>query len=136
MLARRSGRIVNISSIGGRISVPHLLPYSCAKFAVTGFSQGLHAELAKENIKVTTVVPGLMRTGSYINAEMKGKHRAEFAWFSVSSSLPLLTASVQGASRRQLLKDLRAGAIPILVGTHALVEEGGFGSLGVFESRD
>jgi len=114
MLARRSGRIVNISSIGGRISVPHLLPYSCAKFAVTGFSEGLRAELAKDNIKVTTVIPGLMRTGSYINAEMKGKHRAEFAWFSVSSSLPLLTSSVQRAARR-IVRATRRGAAEIVI---------------------
>ena len=47
MLARGTGRIVNISSIGGKVSVPHLIPYGCAKFAVTGFSEGLHAELKR-----------------------------------------------------------------------------------------
>src|SRR5205823_4029010 len=65
---RREGRIVNVSSIGGKISVPHLLPYCASKFALTGFSQGLRAELAKDGIVVTTVCPGLMRTGSPLNA--------------------------------------------------------------------
>src|SRR5438105_1031989 len=57
MRYRGSGRIVNITSVGGKISVPHLLPYSVSKFALVGFSEGLHAELAKEGIRVTTVVP-------------------------------------------------------------------------------
>jgi NAD(P)-dependent dehydrogenase (short-subunit alcohol dehydrogenase family) len=114
MLARRSGRIANITSIGGRVSVPHLLPYNCAKFATVGFSEGLRAELAKDNIKVTTAVPGLMRTGSYINAEMKGKQRAEYAWFSLSSSLPLLTAGAERAARR-IVNGVRRGAAEVVI---------------------
>jgi NAD(P)-dependent dehydrogenase (short-subunit alcohol dehydrogenase family) len=69
------GRIVNISSIGGRISVPHLLPYSASKFALTGLSDGLRAELARDRIVVTTVCPGLMRIGSPLNAAFKGLRR-------------------------------------------------------------
>src|SRR6185312_1006001 len=74
MLERKSGRIVNITSIGGKVSVPHLLPYDSAKFAMVGFSEGLRAEMAKEGIKVVTIVPGLMRTGSQVNAYFKGKN--------------------------------------------------------------
>lgn len=114
MLARRSGRIANITSIGGRVSVPHLLPYNCAKFATVGFSEGLRAELAKENLKVTTVIPGLMRTGSYINAEMKGKQSAEYAWFSLSSSLPGITAGAQHAARR-IVNAVRRGAAEVVI---------------------
>src|SRR5437667_3010629 len=44
------GRIVNISSIGGKVAVPHLAPYSASKFALTGFSDALRAELARDNI--------------------------------------------------------------------------------------
>lgn len=51
------GRIVTITSIGGKIASPHLLPYDCAKFAAVGFSEGIGAELAREGIRVTTVVP-------------------------------------------------------------------------------
>ena len=114
MLERRNGRIANITSIGGRVSVPHLLPYNCAKFATVGFSEGLRAELAKENIKVTTVIPGLMRTGSYINAEMKGKQSAEYAWFSLSSSLPGLTAGAQHAARR-IVSAVKRGAAEVVI---------------------
>ena len=85
---RRSGRIVNITSIGGKIAVPHLLPYSASKFAFAGFSRGLRSEVMKDGIVVTTVVPGLMRTGSPRNADFKGKNQLEYAWFSISDSLP------------------------------------------------
>ncbi len=94
------GRIVNISSIGGRIAVPHLLPYSASKFALVGLSDGLRSELAKEGIYVTTVCPGLMRTGSHVNATFKGRREAEFAWFAVSGSLPPASMAGRRAARR------------------------------------
>ena len=100
MRERQDGYIVNITSIGGKVAVPHLLPYSCAKFAMVGFSEGLYAELGKQGIHVTTVVPGLMRTGSPINATFKGNHKAEYTWFSVADSLPLLTISAEKASKQ------------------------------------
>jgi short-subunit dehydrogenase len=100
MRQRHEGRIVNISSIGGKISVPHLLPYSASKFALTGFSEGLRAELAKDGIVVTTICPGLMRTGSPHNAIFKGQHRAEYTWFSISDSLPIISMSAERAARQ------------------------------------
>jgi NAD(P)-dependent dehydrogenase (short-subunit alcohol dehydrogenase family) len=108
MKARRCGRIVNISSIGGRISVPHLLPYCASKFALTGLSEGLRSELAKDGIVVTTISPGLMRTGSPRNAEFKGQHRAEYAWFVLGDSLPLISMSAECAAR-QVLDACRRG---------------------------
>jgi NAD(P)-dependent dehydrogenase (short-subunit alcohol dehydrogenase family) len=99
MRRRRMGRIVNIASIGGKISVSHLLPYSVSKFALVGFSEGLRATLARDQIYVTTVCPGLMRTGSPRNAWFKGRHRQEFAWFSIGDSLPLLTMAATRAAR-------------------------------------
>src|SRR6266542_2220554 len=74
------GRIVNISSIGGKVAVPHLAPYSASKFALTGFSDAIRAELARDNIHVTTVAPGMMRTGSHVNAKFKSKHDVVFAF--------------------------------------------------------
>jgi len=102
MRKRREGRIVNISSIGGKISVPHLLPYSVGKFALAGLSKGLRAELSNDGVFVTSVFPGLMRTGSSRNADFKGQHRAEHTWFSVSASLPGLTVSAERAARNIL----------------------------------
>lgn len=106
--ASLGARIVNISSIGGRIAVPHLLTYSASKFALTGLSEGLSTELAREGIKVTTVSPGLMRTGSTYNAHFRGRHRLEFAWFHTAGSLPGL--SIDGSrAARQIIDACRRG---------------------------
>ena len=120
-----AGRIVNISSIGGRISIPHLVPYSASKFALAGLSEGLRAELARHNIVVTSVYPGLMRTGSPVNAMFKGQRPQEYAWFAISDSLPLASIS-PGTCRaadypRMPLR--RRGA-----GHHAAGEDGGAGA--------
>jgi NAD(P)-dependent dehydrogenase (short-subunit alcohol dehydrogenase family) len=96
------GRIVNISSIGGKVAVPHMAPYSASKFALTGFSDALRAELARDNIYVTTVAPGMMRTGSHVNAKFKGKHDTEFAWFTAAAGAPLLSMNADRAARRIL----------------------------------
>jgi NAD(P)-dependent dehydrogenase (short-subunit alcohol dehydrogenase family) len=100
MRHRRFGRIVNIASIGGKIAIPHLGPYSASKFAMTGLSDALRAELDQYGIRVTTVAPGLMRTGSPMNAQFKGQHEAEYAWFKIASSLPGLTIAAERAARR------------------------------------
>jgi short-subunit dehydrogenase len=114
MRKRQSGRIVNISSIGGKISVPHLLPYSVGKFALAGFSEGLRAELTRDNVYVTTVYPGLMRTGSPRNAEFKGKHRAEYTWFLLSDSTPGLSVNADRAAR-QIIKACEYGRTELIL---------------------
>ncbi|HJQ70889.1 MAG TPA: SDR family NAD(P)-dependent oxidoreductase [Blastocatellia bacterium] len=114
MRQRGEGRIVNISSIGGKISVPHLLPYSASKFALVGFSEGLRAELMKDGVLVTTVCPGLMRTGSPRNATFKGQHRAEYAWFSISDSLPV-TSIAAGRAARQIIAATRRGDAEVVL---------------------
>lgn len=99
MRERRHGRIVNITSIGGRVSAPHLLPYNAAKFAAVGLSEGLRAELGKDGVHVTTVVPWLMRTGSYVRGIYKDPADREFAWFSLGASLPLISVDAERAAR-------------------------------------
>jgi len=102
------GRIVNVASIGGKRAVPHMLPYSASKFALVGLSNGMRAELKRENIFVTTACPGLMRTGSPRNAVFKGKHRHEYAWFSIGDSLPIMSMSAEQAAS-QILRACRHG---------------------------
>ncbi|HYH44636.1 MAG TPA: SDR family oxidoreductase [Thermoanaerobaculia bacterium] len=94
------GRIVNITSIGGKVAVPHMIPYSASKFALVGLSNGLQAELAQENIHITTVCPGLMRTGSHVNARFKGRRQEEFSWFALSDALPLSSMNARRAAKR------------------------------------
>lgn len=116
MRERRSGQIVNISSIGGRVSVPHLTPYCASKFALVGLSEGLAAELAKDGISVVTVTPGLMRTGSPRNAQFKGQHQAEYAWFSISWSLPGASIDSTSAARRIIdacRRDVRCASVSL-----------------------
>jgi short-subunit dehydrogenase len=98
MRHRRDGRIVNISSVGGKVPTPHLLPYVASKFALVGWSEALHAELRQDGIIVTTVCPGLMRTGSARNVAVKGEHQAEYAWFKVLDSLPYVSMSARAAA--------------------------------------
>jgi NAD(P)-dependent dehydrogenase (short-subunit alcohol dehydrogenase family) len=111
------GRIVNISSIGGKIAVPHMASYSASKFALTGLSDAVRAELARDNIHVTTVAPGMMRTGSHVNAKFKGKHDNEFAWFAASAGAPLLSMNANRAARK-ILAACRRGQ-PSLILTFA-----------------
>jgi NAD(P)-dependent dehydrogenase (short-subunit alcohol dehydrogenase family) len=114
MRRRRQGRIVNISSIGGKIAVPHLLPYCASKYALTGLSKGMRAELIRDGIYVTTVCPGLMRTGSPRHALFKGKHRAEYAWFSIGDALPGLSMDAERAAE-QVITACRYGRAEIVL---------------------
>ena len=118
MRRRRAGHIVNITSIGGKISVPHLSAYSSAKFAAAGFSEGLHAELAREGIAVTTVVPGLMRTGSHLNAKFKVD--ADYPLFALGASLPGISMDAERAAR-QIVAAARRGATEVILSLPAKV---------------
>jgi len=112
------GRIVNIASIGGKIALPHMVPYTASKFALVGLSDGFRAELRRENILVTTVCPGLMRTGSPPNAMFKGRHRREYAWFAIADSLPLLSMGSRRAARK-IVSACRRGSARLVVGVPA-----------------
>ena len=100
LLEKRSGAIVNIASIGGKIPVPHLLPYVASKFALTGFSEGLHAELRFKGVRVTTVCPGLLRSGGENHAKFVGQVAQEKAWFDLGAKTPLIAADVNHAANR------------------------------------
>jgi NAD(P)-dependent dehydrogenase (short-subunit alcohol dehydrogenase family) len=120
MKARRSGRVAVITSIGGKVSVPHLLAYSCAKFAAVAFYEGLRAEMSSCGIHVTTIAPGLMRTGSHVNARFKGKRESEAVWFSVAATFPGLTMSAERAAR-QSVDAIRRGQTEKILSTQAVL---------------
>lgn len=109
MRARRAGRIVNITSIGGKLAMPHMLPYTFAKFAAVGLSAGLRAELADAGIVVTTVVPGLMRTGSYLHAEFSGEREGEYRWFALASSAPFPVTTSPEQAAKIIVQAVRRG---------------------------
>lgn len=114
MKEKKFGRIVNIASIGGKISVPHLLPYNASKFALAGLSDGLRYELMPDNIFVTTVCPGLMRTGSHVNAKFKGQHKLEYALFSTMNSLPFFSANAERAAS-EIIDACRYGDAELII---------------------
>lgn len=113
MRRRGEGRIIHISSIGGILSLPHTAPYAASKFALTGYSQGLRCELAKDGIVVTTVCPGLMRVGANYNAHFKGRHREEHMLFALMAGNPLTSMSAVRAARRIVLAARRGEAFVV-----------------------
>jgi len=119
---RRSGggRIVNIASIGGKVAVPHMAPYSASKFALVGLSDAFRAELAPDGITVTTVSPGVMRTGSHVSAKFKGNHGAEFAWFSLSATMPFAAVDANRAAEL-IVEACRRGQSSLIIGLPARV---------------
>ena len=94
------GRLGVVSSVGGLIAVPRLVPYSVAKFGAVGLAEGLYAELAGTGVTVTAVTPGLMRTGGHVRARFVDDDRADYAWFAPAASLPGLSISAGRAARR------------------------------------
>ncbi|WP_214369350.1 SDR family NAD(P)-dependent oxidoreductase [Pseudonocardia sp. H11422] len=99
VLRRHGGRILAVTSVGGKLPAPHLLPYTAAKHAAVGFAEGLRVEAAREGVSVTVGVPGLMRTGSPRNALFTGDRDAEYRWFTAAGSVPLLSMDAERAAR-------------------------------------
>jgi len=93
------GRIGIVSSVGGLVAVPRLVPYSVAKFGAVGLAEGLHAELSGTGITVTAVTPGLMRTGGHTHARFVDDV-ADYAWFTPLASVPGLSISAERAAKR------------------------------------
>lgn len=108
------GQIINISSIGGQLALPHMAAYSASKFALGGWSETLAAELRAEGILVSTVYPGLMRTGSPIQGVFKGDAENEFTWFAAADNAPLLSIPADTAAR-QIVAHAKAGRSEIVV---------------------
>ena len=119
-LRRRGGRVLLVSSVGGRVAVPHLAPYSVSKFALTGLGQALRAELAGDGVGVTTVCPTVMRTGSPRQATVKGQHRKEYALFATVDNLPVVSLDADVAARR-MVDALVRGDAEALIGGSAVV---------------
>lgn len=112
------GHIVNITSFAGKIPVPHLIPYDCSKAAFVGLSEGMRTELARDGIEVTTVIPGLMNTGSPVNAEFKGDPGKEYAWFSAGDSMRTTSMSADRAARL-IVDSVKQGGGAITLGWQA-----------------
>lgn len=73
LIAQGKGTIVNVASIGGKVPIPYLTPYVTSKFAVSGFTQALHAELAPKGIQVCGIYPNLIRSSFLERAIFEGQ---------------------------------------------------------------
>ncbi|UQN05814.1 SDR family oxidoreductase [Deinococcus sp. QL22] len=115
------GRVLLVASVGGKVGIPHLAPYSVSKFALVGLGQVLRAELAQEGITVTTVCPGLMQTGSARNATVKGQHAREYALFATLDNLPVISMAAPEAARRMVNATVRGDAEAMIGGPAVLL---------------
>jgi len=114
MKQRTSGNIVNIISFGGKVAVPHMLPYTASKHALAGFSEGLRVESRKHNVTVTSVYPGPLRTGSHVNVTYKGQNEKEAAWFSTTASTPVLSMQAERAAS-QIINGFKQGRAQVVM---------------------
>jgi short-subunit dehydrogenase len=112
--ASGGGRIVNISSLGGKMPLPHMNSYATSKFALAGFSSSVATELRADNIFVTTAYPGLMRTGSPIQGVFKGDAEGEFGWFLAGDIMPFLSIGAERAAD-SVLEAARRGDSSVIV---------------------
>lgn len=100
MASQKEGRIVNVSSLMGKIGAPTMATYSATKFAILGFTQALRSELAAYNIKVTALLPSLTETDMARNTQ-------RFRW--VTAMTPEKVAKV-------LVDSLEKESAEVLVG--------------------
>lgn len=99
MRRRDHGRIGVVTSIAAVVPTPHLVPYTAAKFGALGFARGLTEELSGTGISVSTIIPGLMRTGGHWHGIYSGRSSQEYAWFTVASALPVVSISAPRAAK-------------------------------------
>ncbi len=114
MRARGEGRVINIASLGGKVAVPHMAAYSASKFALVGLGEAWATELAGTGVTVTTICPGLLRTGSTGHAQIKGHHAQEYRWFKLAASMPLVTMSAEDAAEEILDAGRRGTPVAVL----------------------
>jgi meso-butanediol dehydrogenase/(S,S)-butanediol dehydrogenase/diacetyl reductase len=93
MIKQQSGSIVNISSIAGRTGKPNMTHYCASKFGIVGFTEALAHEVARDNVRVNAICPGIVRTALW-DVELAEISAArgipvEQAWDDTVATIPL-----------------------------------------------
>jgi 3-oxoacyl-[acyl-carrier protein] reductase len=89
MASQREGRIVNVSSLMGKVAAPTMATYSATKFAILGFTQALRGELAAYNVGVSALLPSLTDTDMVRGFQW-------FRWVSVMTPKQVARALIDG----------------------------------------
>ncbi|MDF5725612.1 MAG: SDR family NAD(P)-dependent oxidoreductase [Rhizonema sp. PD37] len=76
-LQRKTGTIVNISSIGGKVPTPYLVPYCTSKFAITGLTEAMHTELKPKGVHVCGIYPNVIKSNFLERAIFRGKNEQD-----------------------------------------------------------
>jgi 3-oxoacyl-[acyl-carrier protein] reductase len=92
MATKGEGRIVNVSSLMGKLAAPTMATYSATKFAILGFTQALRGELAAHNVQVTALLPSLTDTDMVRNLHW-------FRWVVPMTSQQVAQALIAGLKR-------------------------------------
>lgn len=108
-LRRAHGRIVFVSSVGGRVATPFLAPYAASKHAVEAIGDALRVELRSSNIQVALLEPGSVTTPIW------DKARADAEGVSIPSELQAQYGNVPAAMGKALEDTARRGVSPELV---------------------
>ncbi len=116
MRERRSGRILNISSVGGFGAWPGWGVYCATKFAVEGLSEALHAELLPLGIRVTIIEPGTFRT-DFLDSSSLGRTKRMIGDYRGSSGNARDWAD--SSNHGQLGDPVKAAAAIVTVATSA-----------------
>ena len=99
MRARGFGRIVNITSLAGKVPLPHHAAYVTGKHAATGWSETLTVELRKDGILVSTITPPALADGAPLHTHFNGDEEAEFKWFTAALTSRWSATSTDHAAR-------------------------------------
>jgi short-subunit dehydrogenase len=108
MRARRSGMIVNVGSVAGKVPLPWMTLYCASKYALGAFTEGLRMELLRDGIRTLIACPGYVKTGFQENARggtiPSGVIRSR--WFAITA------ADCASAIRRGVERDARTVVTP------------------------
>lgn len=88
MVERRSGSIINLSSIGGLVAVPDRFAYCMSKFAVTGMTKSLAIDYAESQVRVNCICPGRVET-PFVSSRLAEYEDPEAARRQMTSTQPL-----------------------------------------------
>ncbi|OQP45587.1 SDR family oxidoreductase [Niastella populi] len=110
MQQRKTGHIIAISSVMGKIGTPMRSAYAAAKHALHGFFDCLRAEVWRDNIKVTLIMPGYIRTQVSLNAVTASGGKLNELGKNIGNGYPA------GKTAQQILKAIRKGKFEKYVG--------------------